>query len=104
MNEPQRTRPRRLPRESGFRPEFTLLLLYFFGFFLLFSLLLVLPEMLHALQTIPPAATPEEDRAIASEVARSAAAGRLPWALGATIIACGLGAYTRSLPGLRRRD
>jgi hypothetical protein len=92
-----------MPRDSGFRPEFTLLTLYFFGFFLLFALLLVLPELLHALRTLPPGATPEEDRAIAREVARRAATGRLPWALGATIIACALGAYTRALPGLRRR-
>lgn len=97
------TGPRRLPRESGYRPEFTLLILYFFGFFILFALLLVLPEMLHALRTIPPAATIEEDRAIAAEVARHAASGRLPWAFGATVIACGLGAYTRTLPGLRKR-
>ncbi|RIL05413.1 MAG: hypothetical protein DCC71_10490 [Proteobacteria bacterium] len=105
MDRPARTpRPRRLPRESGFRPAFTLMLLYFFGFFVLFSLLLVMPELLHALETLPPGATPEEDRAIAREVARRAAAGRLPWALGATVIACALGAYTRTLPGLRLRD
>ena len=50
--------PRRKP--PVLRPSFTLALLYLAGFFLLFSLLLILPELLPVLNRVPPG--PEQQR------------------------------------------
>lgn len=102
MEAPSRPPPR-LPRAT-FRPEFTLLLLYFAALFLAFSLLLALPALLDALRALPPGAGPlsEEERAIAAQAAEQALSGRLPYALVAALITLGIGAWTRSLPGLRR--
>lgn len=98
--------PLRKPRTGGaaFRPEFTLLLLYFFGLFLVFSLLLALPALLEALRTLPPGDGPltPEERAIAAEAARDALRGRVPYAVIAAVVVLGLAVWTRSLPGLRR--
>ena len=104
MNEPPRPTPRRSLSGSGFRPEFTLYLVYFFGFFLFFALLLALPDLLDGVRSLPPAATIEEERAAGAAIARRAVAGRLPWAVIAAIIAIGIAGYTQVLPGLRRRD
>ncbi len=90
------------PRAT-FRPRFTLMLLYLFGFFMLFALLFALPDLLAGVQELPPGGdelTPEElDRA--REIARGALRGRVPLALGAAVVATGLGIWTRALPGLR---
>jgi hypothetical protein len=94
-------RPRPAP-SAAFRPEFTLFLVYFFGFFVFFALLLALPDLLEALRTLPPAASIEEERAAGARVARAALAGKLVWALVAAIVALGIGAYARVLPGLKR--
>lgn len=102
MSEPPRPRPR-LPRDSGFRPEFTLYLVYFFLFFTVFALLLALPALLEGLRTMPPATSIEQERAAGAAIARRAVAGRLPWALLATFVALGIGGYAGALPGLRRK-
>jgi hypothetical protein len=100
---PPARRPR--PPSVGFRPEFTLLLLYFFGLFLLFSLLLALPALLEALRALPPGDGPltEQERALAADAAREALRGRVPYALIAALLVLALGVWTRALPGLRRR-
>ena len=90
--------PRRKP--PVLRPSFTLALLYLAGFFLLFSLLLILPELLPVLNRVPPG--PEQQR-LAEEVAREAVRPRLLPALLLALCAVGLGSYLRLLPGLRRR-
>jgi ABC-type sulfate transport system permease component len=98
--------PPRVPRPlqgPGFRPEFTLLLLYFFVFFLFFALLLALPALLEGMRTLPQAASIEEERAAGAEIARHAVKGKLLAAFLATAVAVALGAYTRVLPGIKRR-
>jgi ABC-type Na+ efflux pump permease subunit len=87
----------------GFRPEFTLLLLYFFMLFLFFALLLALPDLLEGMRTLPPAASIEEERAAGAAIAQQAVKGKLFAAFLATVVALGLGAYTRVLPGIRKR-
>ncbi len=99
MNEPPR-----LPRSSpGFRPEFTLLLVYFFVFFLFFALLLALPDLLEGMRTLPRATSIEAERAAGAAIAKQAVKGKLFFAFLATVVALGLGAYTRVLPGIRKR-
>jgi hypothetical protein len=87
-----------------FRPRFTLTLLYLAFFFFLFGILLALPELLEGARDLEPGPeelTPEElDRA--RETAREALrGGRLLVALALAVIATGLGAFARVLPGLR---
>ncbi|MEB2345888.1 MAG: hypothetical protein OZ948_14250 [Deltaproteobacteria bacterium] len=96
-------RPR--PAAPAFRPQFTLLLLYFFGLLLFFALLLALPALLEAFRALPPHEGPltDAERALAADVAREALHGRLPYAVIAALLALGLGIWTRSLPGLRQR-
>jgi hypothetical protein len=103
MSEPPRTPPRRPPPAPQFRPEFTLFLVYFFVFFLFFGLLLALPDLVEGLRSLPPAATLEEERAAGARIARRAVQGKLLWAIVAAILALGIGAYARVLPGLKRR-
>jgi hypothetical protein len=95
---PQTPLPRRRP--PVLRPSFTLALLYMAGFFVLFSLLLILPELRSVLTRVPPG--PEQQR-IAEEVAREAVQPRLLPALLLALGAVGLGSYLRLLPGLRGR-
>ena len=86
--------PQRVPRPGlGFRPEFTLMLVYFFVLFLFFALLLALPA----------GASIDEERAAGAEIAKHAVQGKLGFAFLATLVALGLGAYTRVLPGIRKR-
>jgi hypothetical protein len=100
---PPLRRPR--PAPASFRPEFTLLLLYFFGLFLAFALLLALPALLEALGTLPPGEGPltPEERALAADTARRALRGRVPIAVVASVVVLGLGVWTRALPGFRHR-
>lgn len=97
--------PLRRPRHSTvtFRPQFTLLLLYFFGFFVFFALLLALPALLEGLRSLPAREGPlsEQERALAAEITREALRGRLPYAGIAALAAIALGSWTRTLPGLR---
>jgi hypothetical protein len=90
----------RVPSSRGFQPRFTLSLLYFFAFFFGFCFVLVAPELLRVLESMPPG--PEQEAA-AREAARSALAPRLGSALGLAILATGVGIWARLLPGLRSR-
>lgn len=98
---PPPLRPR--PAPATFRPQFTLVALYFFGFFLFFCLLLATPALLDGLRALPPGEGPitEEERALAAELTRNALRGKLPFALLATVAAVGAALWTRVLPGLR---
>jgi hypothetical protein len=82
------------------RPSFTLALLYLGGFFLLFCMLLILPELRSVLDRVPPG--PEQQR-VAEQVAREAVKPRLLPALLLALAAVGIGSYWRLLPGLRGR-
>jgi len=75
-------------------------LLYLAGFFVLFTFLLILPELMDVLSHVPPG--PEQQR-IAEQVAREAARPRLLPGLVLALGAVGLGTYLRVLPGLRAR-
>ena len=95
------------PRRSSppvFRPRFTLTLVYLAFFFFLFGMIFALPDLLEATRDLGPGPeelTPEE-LARARETARDALhGGRLMVALALAVIATGLGAYARVLPGLR---
>ena len=93
--------PSRRPR-TVFRPRFTLMILYLLVFFLLFGLLFALPDLIEAARSLPPGdeLTPEELEQ-AREVARGALRGRIHLIFVCAVIATGLGAWRRVLPGLR---
>ncbi len=97
--------PPRQTRSVPFRPHFTLLLLYFFGFFVLFCFVLVLPQMIDAASQLPPGSgeLTAEEKEIGAAVAREALSGRIPFALVAAIVTVAAGAYTGVLPGIRKR-
>lgn len=83
------------------RPRFTLALVYLFGFFFAFSLILALPALIDA---IPPGDSAEltpEELQLASDVARSAVAGRLHFAFALAVASTGAGMYWGALPGMR---
>lgn len=90
--------PRRRP--PAFRPSFTLSALYMAGFFFLFAMLFVMPELLRVLREVPPG---PEQQAIAQEAAAAAARPRLIYAVLAALATVGLGAWLQILPGLRPR-
>ena len=75
------------------------MLIYFFALFVFFALLLALPDLLAGMRTLPPDASIEEQRAAGAAIAQRAVAGKLSFAF----VALGLGAYTRMLPGIKRR-
>jgi len=79
------------------------MLLYTFGFFLLYALLLALPALLEGARQLGPGsrATPE-DLERASAIAQHALEGRLPLALAAALLSVGLGVWRGALPGLHR--
>ena len=89
-------------RASVFRPRFTLLMLYLVACFVFFALIFALPDLLAGARELPPGGelTPEELEG-AREIARNALRGRIPLALGAAVVATGLAAWTRVLPGFR---
>jgi len=89
-----------LPPRGGatFRPRFTLTILYFFAFLLLFCAALAAPALTEVVRTTPPG--PEQE-AIAREAARRAVGPRLPIAALAALVATAIGIYTRVLPGFR---
>ena len=93
-----------MPRSPSpaFQPRFTLSLLYLFGFFLLYCLLLVAPE----LGAVVEPASPEQEEAMkqtAAEVTRRAIRPRLPVAFIGAILTVLAGAHFGFLPGLRPR-
>jgi hypothetical protein len=89
-----------LPPRGGaaFRPHFTLTIVYFFAFLLLFCAAVATPALLEVLQSMPPG--PEQEAA-AREAARRAVAPRLPIAALAALTTTAIGVATRILPGLR---
>lgn len=86
-------------RRAVLRPRFTLTMLYLFGFFFLFCLVLVGPALWEVLVSMPPG--PEQQEA-AMRAAHEAASGRLGIAFALATAATGIGIYTRTLPGARR--
>jgi len=96
MSEPRRSRP------PTFQPRFTLSLLYLLGFFLLYGLLFVAPEIYEALQNVP--ASPEQEEAAKEalrQVVRQAVRPRLPYALAAALATAVAAARAGWLPGMR---
>jgi hypothetical protein len=93
---PQPQSPR--THRPSFRPRALVGLLYFAALFLVFAMILILPELLPVLDALPPG--PEQE-ALAEEVARNAARPRLPYAFLLALLTIALGAYYRVLPGLR---
>ncbi len=87
-------------RKTGatFRPRFTLSMLYLFGFFFLYCLVLVAPSLLNVMQTVSPG---PEQQAAAEEVAREVMRPRLWIAIVLSALTTVLGAHFRILPGLR---
>lgn len=98
MQSPQGTPSKRRP--PVFRPSFTLALVYVLVFFTLYALLMILPELLRVAAEVPPGPRQQE---VAAEIARKAAAPRLPYAAAAALLSVGLGSYLRILPGLSQR-
>ena len=96
-------RPR--PSSVAFRPQFTLLVLYFFAFFVFFCFVLALPDLVAGARALPPGSGPLSDaeRDEAARIAVEALRGKLPLVVIATLAALALGSWTRALPGLRRR-
>ncbi len=92
MSEPRRSRP------PTFQPRFTLSLLYLFGFFLLYGLLFMAPELYEVLQNVPIG--PEQEQA-AQEITHQVVRPRLPWALAASLVTTVAAARAGWLPGMR---
>jgi hypothetical protein len=88
-------------RAPPFRPRFTLTLLYLAGFFLLYALLFVAPDLAPLLGSAGQELPPEELQARAHEVAQHAMRGKALFALLASLATVGLGAWRRVLPGMR---
>jgi hypothetical protein len=89
-----------LPSRSGaaFRPRFTVTILYFFAFLLLFCAAFAAPALLEILRSMPPG--PEQESA-AREAARRAVGPRLPIAALAALATTAVGTVARLLPGAR---
>ena len=89
-----------LPPRGGatFRPRFTLTILYFFAFLLLFCIAITAPALFEVLRSTPPG---PEQQAIAREAARRAVGPWLPLAALAALVVTGIGIYARALPGFR---
>lgn len=88
-----------LPPRASLRPQFTVVMLYLFGFFFVFALALATPALIRSFIALPPEA--QQDLELAKSVARDALRERLPWAFGAAVAATALGSLTKRLPGLR---
>jgi len=85
---------------AAFQPRFTLSVVYLFGFFFLYCLLLVSPSLVGVLRDVPPG---PEQQAIAEKVVREAVRPRLWIAVVLSVVTTALGAHYRVLPGLRER-
>jgi hypothetical protein len=85
---------------TTFRPRFTLSILYLFGFFFLYCLLLVAPSLWEVLQTVP---TGPEQQEAAQQVAREVVRPRLLVAVVLSAVTTILGAHYRVLPGIAPR-
>lgn len=82
----------------SFRPTALLSLLYFAAFFIVFGLLLVLPELNQVLATTPPG--PDQQKA-AEELVHAVFRPRMPFAMVLAIAATAAGIWFKALPGLR---
>jgi len=74
-------------------------MLYVVVFFVLYALLLILPELMHVLADVPPG---PEQQELAEQVAREAARPRVAYAVVLAVATVGLGSYLKILPGLRQ--
>lgn len=88
-------------RPQPFQPRFTLGLFYLAGFFFLYSLVLIAPELWQVLQTVPTG--PEQEQA-AAEAAREAIRGRLLVVLLAALATTTIAGKAGWLPGMRPRS
>ena len=72
-------------------------------FFVFFSFVFMLPDLIAAARELPPgpAELTDAERARAAEVGRRALAPYFLYALGAALLATGLGLWRKALPGLR---
>ncbi len=73
-------------------------LIYLFGFFFLYCLLLIAPALYEVAQTLPPGPEQEE---VAKRVAQQSIQPRLGIAIAASVFTTTLGAHFKVLPGLR---
>lgn len=89
-------------RPATFQPRFTLSLLYLFGLFFVYCLVLIAPELSGLVE---PAAPGQEEavKQAAAELARQAVRPRLPFAFAAAVLTLLLGSHYGFLPGLRSR-
>jgi hypothetical protein len=85
---------------TTFRPRFTVSLLYLFGFFFLYCLLLVAPSLWEVFRTVPPG---PEQQAAAQQVAHEVIRPRLWIAVALSAVTTVLGAHYRILPGIAPR-
>ena len=76
-------------------------LIYLFGFFFLYCLVLIAPALYEVAVTIPPG--PEQEEA-AKQAAQKAIQPRLAIAIAASVFTTALGAHFKVLPGLRERS
>jgi len=81
-----------------FQPRFTLGLLYLFGFFFLYCMIMIAPSLIEVLESVPTG--PEQQQA-AEAIARDAVRSRLWIAFGLSAITTVVGAHYRVLPGFR---
>ena len=91
--------PRARRGGAAFQPRFTLTILYFAAFLLLYCAALAAPALLEVMRNAPPE---PEQHAAGYEAVRTALAGRVPLAAGAALVTLAIGIYARLLPGLRR--
>ena len=89
-----------MAQEAQFQPRFTLVIVYFFVFVLVWGLLLAAPEMLEAWRELAPEADPAQAGRAA---VRNALRGRMLTAALAAVISMALLIWLDVLPGLRRK-
>ena len=91
-----------LPRSSHprFRPMAMLGILYVVFFFFAIGMLLIVPELLEVLRSVPPG---PDQQAAAERAARDAMAPRLPVAFVLALVVTAGGAYLGILPGIKTR-
>jgi hypothetical protein len=96
-NSPPPSRPLRNPGPR-YRPVAMLGLLYFAAFFLAYCMLLVMPELMEVLETVP---TGPEQEAAARDLAKEAIRPHLLLAFALALATTALGAHYKKLPGFR---
>ena len=97
---PQSNPPPPYYRKVGptFQPRFSLGLIYLFGFFFFYCLILIAPSLIAILKTVPTG--PEQQQA-AEQIAREVIRPKLWIAFGLSAITTVAGAHYRLLPGFR---